>query len=338
MADTYKFRIDHHGSLVRPAEVLTARAQHAAGQLDDAGLRAVEDQAIAEAVRTQRKLGMSVVTDGEFRREDWRSAVFDAVRGFHRTAANRWVAVEELKPYRSLVAEDTAAVAAQTLVPAKASLPAPAFLAAQCFSDGGPYGSVRELGEVLARIVREEIEALIARGIRYVQLTNPGYARHLFGGGDAAALAEAIAIDAAAVHLDGKPDNVCIGLCPAHDATDPVDVEAARLVFEGIPADRFILPYHTGHESELALVEAVPASKDVCLGIVDARTAALEDVEEIMKRMDGAAGVRDVEDIAVSPNAGFSDLAGGAAIGAEVQRRKLVHVETIARMCWGNEL
>lgn len=57
-----------------------------------------------------------------------------------------------------------------------------------------------------------------------------------------------------------------------------------------------------------------------------------------MQRMDAAAELKDIEDIAVLPSAGFSDVAGGGKISADDQRRKLIHVETIARMCWGNEL
>lgn len=50
---TPPFRADHVGSLLRPPELLAARAQHRAGQLDAAGLRAVEDDAIRAVVVMQ---------------------------------------------------------------------------------------------------------------------------------------------------------------------------------------------------------------------------------------------------------------------------------------------
>jgi 5-methyltetrahydropteroyltriglutamate--homocysteine methyltransferase len=65
------YRADQVGSLLRPATLLAARAAHAAGQLDAAQLRATEDAAIAEAVRQQEALGLPVVVDGEYRRENW---------------------------------------------------------------------------------------------------------------------------------------------------------------------------------------------------------------------------------------------------------------------------
>ena len=65
------FRADHVGSLLRPPALLKARAAHAAGDLDDAGLRAAEDDAIRDVVTLQHDAGLRTVTDGEFRRASW---------------------------------------------------------------------------------------------------------------------------------------------------------------------------------------------------------------------------------------------------------------------------
>src|ERR1700712_976620 len=65
------FRADHVGSLLRPPSLLDARADHAAGKIADAELRAREDEAIREVVQTQRDAGLQSATDGEFRRASW---------------------------------------------------------------------------------------------------------------------------------------------------------------------------------------------------------------------------------------------------------------------------
>ncbi|BBH71108.1 5-methyltetrahydropteroyltriglutamate--homocystei ne S-methyltransferase [Actinoplanes sp. OR16] len=353
MADTFKFRIDHHGSLVRPPELLAARAavglppgdksemsgEEAAALRATDALRATEDAAIAEAVRQQRKLSLTVVTDGEFRREESRDAIFSAVGGFRRTPDGSWHAAGELTPHRSLVADDVAAVAGLTQVPAKATLPSPAHLAATTFAPGGPWRSARELGEALAVIIREEIQAIIARGVRLIQLDNHGYASLLFGGGPAAlTLEDAIAVDAAAVTIPDKPYDVRIGLCPLTRAGAELDVAAASALFAGVPVDRWVLPYDTGAPAETELLRLVPADRDVCLGVVSPLTAALEDVGTVMDRLDTAGTIRDLEDVAISPSAGFAPVAGRPSIGVGDQWRKLTHVETFARMCWGNEL
>ena len=62
------FRADHVGSFLRPKHLLEAREKHRQGELNAAGLRAVEDDAIADIVKFQQDVGLQSITDGEFRR------------------------------------------------------------------------------------------------------------------------------------------------------------------------------------------------------------------------------------------------------------------------------
>ena len=71
MRDRPPFRADHVGSLLRPAELLQARADLDAGLIDAVELRAVEDEAIRTIVRRQEEVGLESATDGEFRRSSW---------------------------------------------------------------------------------------------------------------------------------------------------------------------------------------------------------------------------------------------------------------------------
>jgi hypothetical protein len=56
---------------LRPAGLHSARRCYAAGEINAAALRTVEDEAIAGIINYQEALGLPVVTDGEFRRENW---------------------------------------------------------------------------------------------------------------------------------------------------------------------------------------------------------------------------------------------------------------------------
>ena len=78
------FRADHVGSLLRPGELLDARARHVAGHLDAAGLRAIEDDAIRDVVRLQREAGLQSATDGEFRRASWHMDFIYALDGISK--------------------------------------------------------------------------------------------------------------------------------------------------------------------------------------------------------------------------------------------------------------
>ncbi|MFA3873243.1 methionine synthase II (cobalamin-independent)-like protein [Streptomyces sp. MMCC 100] len=333
MADTFNYRIDHHGSLVRPAGLATDDPESV-------------DAAVREAVVLQRGLRSTVVTDGDFPREDFRGAVLDAVDGFRRTGETgpdglvRWVAESVPKANGALLPDYGTRLAALTVIAPKATLPSPAYLAATTFQAGLGPASARELGEALAEIVRAEIALLVAQGVRLIQLDNPLLLDHVAvdpAGGSALSFADALAVDAAAVRLDERPEGVRIGVAPGWAAPAAVDRARAERLYTEVPADRWVLPFDQGTRAELDLVRALPEDRDVCLGVVDATVPELEDIDTVMSRVDAVGEFKDLEDAAVSPSRGFADIASRPLLSAEDQRRKLVLVETIARYCWGNE-
>ena len=71
-----KLRYDIVGSFLRPAALKEARAQFAAGQIDQAALTQVEDEQIKQLVQKEAAAGLKVVTDGEFRRSYWHLDTF----------------------------------------------------------------------------------------------------------------------------------------------------------------------------------------------------------------------------------------------------------------------
>lgn len=350
MADTFNYRIDHHGSLIRPAFLTAARDQAMTGEIDAETLHRARAEAVEEAVDYQRKVRSTVVTDGDFPREDFRSAVLDGVSGFRRTTRRdtdglpRWVATALPKANGPLLADWAARLAELTVIAPKASLPSPAYLAATTFdpelaSAGGP-ATARDLGEALAEIIRAEAELLVSRGVRLIQLNNPlllGQVAAEPAPGGALSFEDTLAVDALAVPLDERGEGVRIGVSPGWAAPVAVDRAKAERLYDRIPADRWVLPYDRGTDAELDLLKALPEDRDVCLGVVDATAAALEDIETVLSRIDAGAEIKDIEDMAVAPSRGFADSAGRPLLSAEQQRRKLVLVETLARYCWGNE-
>ena len=78
------FRADIVGSFLRPQAVKDARAAYAAGTLDAAGLKAVEDEAIRDLVDKQKSAGLQVITDGEFRRSYWHLDFMWGLNGIER--------------------------------------------------------------------------------------------------------------------------------------------------------------------------------------------------------------------------------------------------------------
>src|SRR5215831_7099644 len=76
------FHADHVGSLLRPPQLLAARAQYAEESLSSEELRRVEDQAILEILDVQRQIGINIYSDGEYRRHSWLTAMNEALDGF----------------------------------------------------------------------------------------------------------------------------------------------------------------------------------------------------------------------------------------------------------------
>ena len=83
------FRYDVVGSFLRPDVLKQARADHAAGTIDDAQLKAVEDEAIRDLVAKQQAAGLHVITDGEFRRSYWHLDFMWGLGGIERRAARQ---------------------------------------------------------------------------------------------------------------------------------------------------------------------------------------------------------------------------------------------------------
>src|SRR5436309_13902623 len=88
MRTTPPFSADHVGSLLRPASLLAARDDFAAGKIDGARLREVEDTAIADVVAMQRDVGLQSATDGEFRRASWHMDFIYQIGGISKAPGN----------------------------------------------------------------------------------------------------------------------------------------------------------------------------------------------------------------------------------------------------------
>ena len=83
------YRIDHVGSFLRPAALVQAREDFAAGKISQADLTKVEDQAIRDLVEKEIAAGLKSVTDGEFRRAYWHLDFFWGFGGIDHVQAEQ---------------------------------------------------------------------------------------------------------------------------------------------------------------------------------------------------------------------------------------------------------
>ncbi|MFI0235013.1 methionine synthase II (cobalamin-independent)-like protein [Streptomyces sp. NPDC016845] len=331
MADTFNYRIDHHGSLVRPPGL---------DRSDAASL----DAAVAEAVAAQRRLRCTVVTDGGFPYEDARDVILDGVTGIRRTVTVDGLPIRTAESRPEPEGDSSAVARAKrltelTVIAPKVTLPAPSYLAATLHTPEAPCGA-RELGEAFAEIIQAEIARLVDAGVRLVQLDNPLLLAATGPDGPpvgALSFADALAVDAPVARPDIRPEGVRIAVFPGATPPPAVDRAKAERLYADVLADRWVLPLLHGSAAEFDLVRALPEDRDVCFGVVDAAAPDLEDIDTVLQRIDAAGELKDLEDAALAPSKGFADSAAHPLLTPENQHKKLVLVETLARYVWGNE-
>jgi 5-methyltetrahydropteroyltriglutamate--homocysteine methyltransferase len=108
----------------------------------------------------------------------------------------------------------------------------------------------------------------------------------------------------------------------------------AERLFNAPSIDAFFLEYDSERAGDFSPLRFVPKRKVVVLGLISSKTAALEPVADIRKRIDEAAKVVPLDQLSLSPQCGFASVAGGNTVTDADERAKLKLVVDIAREVW----
>ncbi len=364
---TARYRADQLGSLLRPDKLVEAKLGRV--KMSEAELRALEDQSILEALELQRQTGIDVYVDGEFRRRSYMTGFWDAIDGFLPTEEYglEWrgkprqdyprtkhpIVGGKLQPKRRLAGDEAAFLKAHAPGPFKITLPGAQMIGGFTFRKGVTdqfYASRQELMLDIARLLRDEIQALMDDGVPYIQLDSPGYttfvddelrARLERSGMDVqAALDEAIAADNAAIQgLAREGVTLAIHLCRGNSggqwmAEGGYEAIAEKL-FGRLEHDTFLLEYDTDRAGGFEPLRFMPAGKTVVLGLVTTKRGELESQDTLLRRIDEAAQFVPMNNLALSPQCGFASSIPGNPLTVEEEKRKLELVVEVARKAWG---
>src|SRR5690348_13826435 len=351
-----EYRADHVGSLLRPPELLQARAARAEGRTREDELRAAEDRAIEGALHKQRQVGLSIFSDGEMRRGSWLTDMAEAVEGFvagdkvmlewkgpgggaEPTTANAVGA--KLRKVRHLTQHELPFLKKTAAGPYKITLPAPSNFMVASYKRGltDPFypRHLDLLADVVA-IVRDEVQWLVSQGARYIQFDAPYYSHYLDP-------QQRKAMRAAGRDPDEEfeagigGDNAVMGGAPRENVTFAMHIcrgnsrsrwyteggyEAiAEKLFHKLDVDRFLLEYDTERSGGFEPLRMVPPGKTVVLGLVTTKEPQLESPDGLRRRIDEAARYVPLEHLALSPQCGFASVAAGNLLTLDEQRRKL---------------
>lgn len=369
------FRADVVGSFLRPDVLKQARADFAADVIDEAALRAVEDEAIRDLVAKQKAAGLHVITDGEFRRSYWHLDFMWGLQGIERrtsrsgyqfhdeeTTADTAVVtgkisgenhpfVEHFRFVKAL--EEEGQVARQTI-------PAPAQTYSEVILDrcDGQQESLRsvyptdeELIADIAAAYRTVLADLYAAGCRNVQFDDCTWgiycdrdfvAKTGMSPVDIQKVSElGVAINNAA--LEGKPadlvvnTHVCRGNYHSTYAFEGDYDPVAPYLFANEDVNAFYLEFDTPRAGGFEPLAHVAAGKKVVLGLVTSKQPGLEDEELLVRRIYEAAQYVPLEDLCLSPQCGFASCECGNKLTEEEQWAKVALIQRVAKRVWGED-
>jgi 5-methyltetrahydropteroyltriglutamate--homocysteine methyltransferase len=366
------FRADHVGSFLRPAYLLEARARKARGEISAAQLREVEDRAITEVVKFQRDCGLTSITDGEFRRTYFHIDFLEQLGGVHTdipVTVKRADGTEELAPpvikvidkvrhVKDIQRADFEYLKAQIEQHApgctpKVTIPSPTMLHFR----GGRAGISREAYPELdpvfyddvARAYGDELQSLYDAGCRYVQMddTNMAYlcdekmreaARQR--GDDpnelphryAQFINKVVALKPAGMTL---AMHLCRGNFKSTFAAQGNYEPVAEALLAEMNLDAIFMEYDDDRSGDFRPLRFLKPGRIVVLGLVTTKFGQLESKDDLKRRIAEAAQHAPLDQLALSPQCGFSSTVHGNNIAVEDQRRKLELVVEVANEVWG---
>jgi 5-methyltetrahydropteroyltriglutamate--homocysteine methyltransferase len=364
------YRAEHVGSLPRPDRLMGAREQYAAGKLLKAELTRIEDEYIREAVAMQERVGIGAITDGEYRKRGWREFLYDKCDGFGPETVERAFPIRlydgtiappirepkvtaKLKRREPLSAEDFSTLKTMTRRPIKANLPTPSvahFFTGDAALDRTAYGNREELMDDLARIMREEIADLAARGCTYLQMDevplavicDPKNMEVVRRRGDDPDQLIELYLEAINNSIGERPANmtVCVHLCRGNYAQGMADggyEPIAERMFDQLDVDGYFLEYDTPRAGDFSPLRHLPKPKKAVLGLVSTKLPELENADALKRRVDEATKFIDLERLCLSPQCGFASVPARVrqTLTMDLTERKLARVVEVAREIWG---
>ena len=339
------------------------------GPHGNAELAAIEDECIREVVVMQERAGLQVATDGEFRRRSW---WLDLIMGWDGFSADRAGATEMV--WRNPQGETKASsrlwitgpirwresatvrafkfLKANCKVVPKVTLPAPLIL--HMFGGGdqgireGHYKDVEAFWADVVAAYRAEVTSLVEAGATYIQfddtsiafLCDPMHRETVQRWGSEPDALLRIYAERMNEVLAAVPDHVTVtfhqcrgnreGHWMAEGGYDPV----AEVLFNAVNVHGYFLEYDTARAGTFAPLRLLPKGKIVVLGVMSSKTPELESADDLKRRIGEAAKFTPLDQLAVSPQCGFSSSIAGNPLSESAQEAKLRRLVEVARAVW----
>jgi 5-methyltetrahydropteroyltriglutamate--homocysteine methyltransferase len=363
------FRADHVGSLLRTASLRQAREKHKRGEIGAPALAEIEDREIEGVIRKQEAVGLRSITDGEYRRISWNYDFLERLDNVESYAGERKIKFAAGGPQpRSILLRVTGKLGgyrphpmvehfrflkAHTRQTPKLTIPSPSSLHFRYGRDAVPasiYPAMDDFYRDLGQSYRKVVGALADAGCRYLQfdevnlayLCDPALRKVIADRGEDPAALPGIYAAMINAAIAGIPADMTITmhLCRgnfrssfvASGGYEPV----AELLFNTINVAGYFMEYDSERAGGFEPLRFVPKNKTVVLGLVTTKTGALENADEIRRRIERAAKFIDLDQLCLSPQCGFASTEEGNVLAEDEQWAKLRMIVDIAEEVWGS--
>jgi 5-methyltetrahydropteroyltriglutamate--homocysteine methyltransferase len=363
------FRADHVGSLLRPASLLQARQEHADHVIDDTRLREIEDEAIRSVIRTQADIGLGTATDGEFRRASWHMDFIYRLGGVTRAADTMEVQFrnadgvisftpaalrvsERIRLTETIFADDFTFLGQHTSgdQTAKLTIPSPSMVhyrGGQAAIDRSVYPDLDEFWADLSAAYADQVRRISELGCTYLQLddtslaylNDPRQRAMIADRGDDAEHQHERYIRQINAAIADRPaglrvtTHMCRGNFRSSWVAEGGYDFVAEQLFGELAVDGFFLEFDDVRSGTFEPLRFVPKGKMVVLGLVTTKRGALENKDDLKRRIDEAARYVPLDQLCLSPQCGFSSTVEGNTLSFDEQVAKLrLIVETAAEV------
>jgi 5-methyltetrahydropteroyltriglutamate--homocysteine methyltransferase len=360
------FRADHVGSLLRPAAVKQARDKNARGEIDADELRQVEDRAIIDLIKMQEEAGLQAVTDGEARRSWWHLDFLWGLDGCEKYLMEEGVAfagartrAEGVKVSGKVgfsghpMLEHFRFLKEHTGRTPKMTIPSPSAIYGRLHGhmiDRGVYPDLDAFFADLGGAYRRAVRAFADAGCRYLQLDevfiallcdekyrqglrdrgdDPGRIGEIFGGLINEAMSDIPDDMTVTMHL-------CRGNFRSTHVGEGGYAPVAEVLFDLVKVHGYFMEYDTDRAGDFEPLRRMPKDgRRIVLGLVTSKSGELETRDDLMRRIEEAAGIVPLDQLCLSPQCGFASTEEGNVLTEEQQWAKLAMIVEIANEVWG---
>jgi len=210
------------------------------------------------------------------------------------------------------------------------------------------YATADALIDDLVTLYLDEIDALHEIGVPYLQLDSLRYIDTI----DAVEKGRIEAADArGALERLVAVDNRILGRMKRAGVTRGVHIcrgnhrsswgvsgsyeSVAEMLLGEVDTDRFLMEFDSERAGGFEPLRFVPKGRTVVLGLITTKTGALENIDDLLRRIDEAARYVPLDHLAISPQCGFASTELGNLLSIDDEKRKLALVAEVARRVWG---